>query len=165
MATFRYGLISDTHGEIHPALSNIFDGVEAIYHGGDVVGMNVINALNALAPTFAIAGNCDSPSDELPLTRVEDAAFGRIGIAHGHLFSTDKARRHPQLLGEFKADDVRVILTGHSHQQHLEFSSHVFIVNPGAASHPRFKMQSSVCVLEWDQQTNLLRFDFVALKW
>lgn len=165
MPILRYGLISDTHGEIHPALSDIFACVEAIYHSGDVVGMNVIGALNAIAPTFAIAGNCDSPSDAMPLARVEQAAFGRTGMAHGHLFSTDKARRHHQLASEFKADDVRVILTGHSHQQHLEFSGNVFIVNPGAASHPRFKMQSSVCVLEWNSQTNLLRLDFVALKW
>ncbi|MDP8244933.1 MAG: metallophosphoesterase family protein [Candidatus Hinthialibacter antarcticus] len=160
----RFGFISDTHGEVHPALTELFAGVQAIYHGGDVVGAQVLDALNAIAPTFAVAGNCDSLGDGLPLSRVVDAPFGRIGIAHGHLYSADKIQRYRQMLTEFKGDDVRVILTGHSHQQHLEFSNNIFLVNPGSASRPRLKMQSSVCMMEWDPQTDLLRFDFVPLK-
>ena len=69
------------------------------------------------------------------------------------------------MLTEFKGDDVRVIVTGHSHHQHLEFCNNIYLVNPGAASRPRFKMQSSVCILEWDEQTDLMRFDFIPLKW
>ncbi|MBI1388603.1 MAG: YfcE family phosphodiesterase [bacterium] len=164
-AVKRYGIISDTHGAVHARISEIFHGVEAILHGGDVVGGEVLRALETIAPVYAVAGNCDAPGETLPLTRVVALPFGRAGLAHGHRYSQSKETRHREMLRDFERDGVRLIVTGHSHQQHLEFMKNAFIVNPGAASRPRFNLQSSVCVMEWNESTDLLRFDFIPLKW
>lgn len=161
----RFGIISDTHGALHDDVPVIFAGVKAILHGGDVMGESILRQLGAIAPVHAIAGNCDIPGEALPARRVVELPFGRAGMAHGHLHSSSKAARHRELLREFEADEVRLIVTGHSHQPHLEFSNDVYILNPGAAARPRFNLQSSVCVIEWDKAADLLKFEFVPLRW
>ena len=44
MAIYKYGLISDTHGTLHMKIFDIFQGVETIFHAGDVVGNKVWTA-------------------------------------------------------------------------------------------------------------------------
>ena len=53
------GLISDTHGYVDPRLAAAFAGVEAIVHAGDVGGVEVLDALRAMAPLYAVRGNND----------------------------------------------------------------------------------------------------------
>ncbi len=162
----RYGIISDTHGLFHEEIHQHFSGVDAILHGGDVVSDTVIKRLKIMAPTYAVAGNCDAKTVELPIRRVVELPFGNVGIAHGHLFSGRLEKRIQELLEDFAEDDVRLIVTGHSHSQLLDFRKNTFIINPGAACKPRFNLQSSLCVVSWDEDTNTLAFQFfIPLVW
>ena len=45
----RIGVISDTHGKLHPRVAEVFAGVEAIIHAGDVGGGHVIETLRRIA--------------------------------------------------------------------------------------------------------------------
>lgn len=161
----QYGIISDTHGLFHPDIPKHFEGVEAILHGGDVVDPDILKLLGEIAPTYAVAGNCDYDSPDLPPSRVVALPFGKSGIAHGHLFSTNKEKRSLELIEFFKSEEVRLIVTGHSHAQLLDFQKNVFLCNPGAACKPRFNLQSSLCVLNWDSEQDTLAFDFKPLVW
>ena len=51
----RYGVISDTHGSVHPKVFDVFAGVRRIFHCGDIGSPNVITDLQAIAPV-QIAG-------------------------------------------------------------------------------------------------------------
>ncbi len=165
MAKRRFGLLSDTHGAVHPALFERLADVENILHAGDVGGEDVLAELRLLASTHAVCGNVDYPSADLPETRVVDLPFGRVGIAHGHRYPTDREARARALLDTFAPNDVRVILHGHSHLQLLDFRNGVWVVNPGSAGHPRFRTVASFCLLEWESDHDLLRFDFQPLSW
>ena len=161
----RFGLISDTHGFVHRDVHRIFADVEEILHAGDVGGEHVLEELKIIASVQAISGNVDHHSTVLPLSRTVEMPFGRVGMAHGHMFPADRERRGKALREHFAAHEVRLILHGHSHLPLLERRGGAWLLNPGAAGRPRFGIPSSVCVLEWDPDHDLLRFDFQPLGW
>src|SRR3954454_12138009 len=55
------GVLSDTHGDLHPALLPLFrrEGVELILHAGDVGRYSIIEQLREMAPVHAVCGNVD----------------------------------------------------------------------------------------------------------
>ncbi|MCB2155132.1 metallophosphatase family protein [bacterium] len=160
----RYGLISDTHGNLHPQVFELFEGVEAIFHAGDVVGEHILDELEAIAPTHAVHGNCDLMSPRLPALRVIDAAFGKVVITHSHLIQSGMA--HPKtFVRHFAAQQPRLILFGHTHQRYQALHDGVWVVNPGSAGKPRFRDVPSLAILEWDGERKQFTFDFIALDW
>ncbi|MCC6547584.1 metallophosphoesterase family protein [Candidatus Sumerlaeota bacterium] len=162
----KIGLISDTHGRVHPRIHEIFAGVDLILHAGDSGGDDVLDELEIIAPVFAVAGNVDSVSTRQPLKRIVDLPIGRIAIAHGHEYPVKPDQRAAELCGTFRPNRVRLILYGHSHIQRMEQREGIHIVNPGAASPPRFNhAESSVGILACDGPNADLRFEFVKLEW
>src|SRR5512143_3962257 len=82
------GVIADSHipdrmrdlpQGVYPALA----GVEAILHAGDVCTQRVLDALAAIAPVYAVAGNRDFFL-KLPLERQLTFDGVTIGLTHGH---------------------------------------------------------------------------------
>ena len=55
------GILSDTHGYFHPALDEVLADVDLILHAGDVGRAEILDRLEALAPTRAVWGNIDGP--------------------------------------------------------------------------------------------------------
>ncbi len=151
-----YGLISDTHGYVHPDLFTIFEGVEAILHAGDVGGEHVLQELEAIAPVFAVAGNMDVVSARMPPMRVVTLDFGVAVITHSHLIPQ---RDLAGLVKHFKAQDPRLIVYGHTHIQYCAKKNGIWVVNPGPASRPRFNDIQSVVIASWDEDKDELTFD------
>jgi len=146
MSTTHYGLVSDTHGFVHPALYGAFEGVEAILHAGDVCGAHVMEDLGAIAPLYAVRGNCDAPDPGLPDVRRVELPGGLAIITHGHLH--DRATIEPSMFARiYVANKPRLILFGHSHRWFCERLEGVWIVNPGSAGRPRFSDPPSAAVL------------------
>lgn len=165
MALRRFALVSDTHGRVHRRFHEALADVEAILHAGDVGGEEVLLELRIHAAVYAVAGNVDMTSATLPPWRVVELPFGKAGIAHGHRQSMDQWERSRQLRDMFAPKEVRLIVHGHSHLPFLDYRSGVYVVNPGAAGRPRFGDPSGFCLLEWDSERDLLRFDFQPLDW
>ena len=44
----KIGLISDTHGYFDPKIPELFDGVERIFHAGDIGSNTILNALEEI---------------------------------------------------------------------------------------------------------------------
>jgi hypothetical protein len=135
------GLISDTHGLVRPQVFPALEGVELIFHAGDV-GENVLEELSAIAPVEAVYGNTD-PTDDPRLVQSIARTIGglRIHVSHGHELGSPTPER---LLGTYDAD---VIVYGHTHQQKIVEADGRLVVNPGAAGARRFKIKPSVAVL------------------
>lgn len=176
MALHRYGLLSDTHGHLHREVFRLFRGVEGIFHAGDVMGAGVLAELETIAPTFAVAGNCDPPGDGLPLLRVENLPFGRLILTHSHLL--ESTGRDPESLARhFAPRHPRVIVFGHTHRAHAKVYDGVWVVNPGPAGKPRLRDEPSVAVMTWDDQAiqpnaganarhaGAIDFDFFGVDW
>jgi uncharacterized protein len=78
------GIISDTHGLMRPEAIAALQGSELIIHAGDVGKPEVIDQLNAIAPTHAVRGNVDTQSwaRTLPDTKVIEAGGLRVFVQH-----------------------------------------------------------------------------------
>lgn len=125
-ATLRIGVLSDTHGELDPAVLEVFAGVDHIIHAGDIGSPGILLDLEALAPVTAVLGNMDHPSPGLRLRDVERVEFGGV-----RFLVTHRPVRAPL------AGTAHVIVTGHTHRPRIQEEDGVLYVNPGSASEPR----------------------------
>lgn len=56
----KIGLLSDTHGWIHPELYNYFAACDEIWHAGDIGNIETADALSNFKPLRAVYGNIDN---------------------------------------------------------------------------------------------------------
>ena len=141
--TFRLGIISDTHGQVHPAVADVFRGVDHIVHAGDIGGEHVIAALEKLAPVTAVRGNNDDDSGE-EIARFEVGGL-RVLLTHILPRPHEPDERVLESLRETPAD---VVVFGHSHLPHDEHVGKVWYFNPASAGPRRFDFPVSVGIFE-----------------
>lgn len=165
MSIRRWGLISDTHGQVHRRVHELLGGVEMILHAGDVGEPGILDELGLIAPVLAVAGNVDYVTPVMPLRRTVELPFGKVGIAHGHLFPSGPRERSEALLAAFAAEAPRVILYGHSHIALEELRGETMVLNPGSAGPPRFRSRPSLAILEWNPAKDELRFNLSMFDW
>lgn len=132
--SLRIGLISDTHGLLRPQALEAMQGCDAIVHACDVGKPEVLDALVALAPLYAIAGNIDNAPWARDLPEVLNV---QIGGARLHLLHDLKALRPASLAAD-------VVISGHSHKPLVFNRDGVLFINPGSAGPRRFKLPISV---------------------
>ena len=126
-AAFEIGAISDTHGQLRPEALIALEGSAVIFHAGDICGQWIISQLEELAPTYAVAGNCDEDT-ALDLIVCKELGGLKILMYHGHLLVEEAA---------YKAD---IIITGHTHRPAIEWEGKVLRLNPGSAGPRRFNL-------------------------
>ena len=134
------GIISDTHGLMRPEALDALQGCSAIIHAGDIGGESVLRALNDVAPVYAVRGNNDTGewAAAIPIaTRVTIAGIC-IQVLH------DIAELH-RVRG---AEQVQVVITGHSHRPSIEQRQAILFINPGSAGPRRFTLPVSIAKME-----------------
>jgi putative phosphoesterase len=139
----RIGVISDTHGVVHPAIPEIFASVDHILHAGDIGGEHVLNALNALAPVTSIRGNNDDATGEDILRTKIDTL--RILLTH---ILPRPHKLAPRVLNSLKHEPADLVVFGHSHLPHNELVDGVRYFNPASSGPRRFSYPVSVGLLE-----------------
>lgn len=149
----RVLVISDTHlgtGQSQRLIERIREHVEvadAILHAGDVTDIEVLGALSAFAPVYAVLGNNDI-GVPLPQRRQFEIDGCAVAMVHD---SGSSAGRGPRLHRIFPTADV--VVFGHSHAPWNEVDlrsgdGHVQrAVNPGSAMQRRMQAHCSVAWL------------------
>ena len=134
------GIVSDTHGYVDGRLIEAFAGVDAIVHAGDVGSEDVLEALRAIAPVYAVQGNNDVPLGGLGLPERLDVELegARLHVVH----ELPDARPQP---------DTQAIVFGHSHRQLCETRDGVLYLNPGAAGRRGFHALQTAALLRIEQ--------------
>jgi uncharacterized protein len=129
------GLISDTHGLLRPEALEALRGSRLIVHAGDVGRPEILDLLNAVAPTFAVRGNIDTQPWAVPLPATEAVEVGPhlIWVLH------DIAQLDLDPTVGFAA-----VVYGHSHKPAIETRAGVLYVNPGSAGPRRFRLPVTV---------------------
>ena len=138
------GLIADTHGLVRPAIAEVFRGVHAIVHAGDVGGRAVLAALSAIARVDAVYGNVDDRHDP-SLARERRVSIGglTIHVSHGH-----ELGRPTGELALARYRDADIVVFGHTHRSVVvRGADGRLAVNPGAAGPRRFDVRPSVARL------------------
>ena len=134
----QIGVIADTHGLMRPEALDALAGSELIIHAGDVGKIDILEALESIAPVVAIKGNIDrGETNYLPDTETIDSTGSNIYVLHD--------------LNELDFDPVQkdfdVVISGHSHKPQITEKDGVLYLNPGAAGQRRFKLPISIAHL------------------
>lgn len=136
----RIGVISDTHGLLRPEALAALQGCDRIIHAGDIGKPEVLEALRKLAPLDAIRGNVDSGEWAAVIPETLDLQIGGLRIHVTHDVKTIKI--------DPVAEQVNVVIAGHSHQPKIEEVTGVLYLNPGSAGRRRFKLPISLALLD-----------------
>lgn len=162
----RIGLVSDTHvpsqlAELPPKLLDELRGVDAILHAGDLVTLEVLDLLNVIAPTTAVAGNMDPPEAARRLGRERILRMeGRaIGLKHGDQSHSLQDRYigldydAPEFELFFQAmatqlPDAKIIVFGHFHAPLIRQWRDRLFINPGAVASSPGRSSFGVLTLE-----------------
>ena len=135
----RIGVISDTHGLMRPQALAALAGCDPIIHAGDVGRPEVLDALRAIAPVYAVRGNVDvgAWARQLPETALVEVEGWRLYVLH------DRA----SLAVDPGVAGLRAVIAGHSHRPLIEMRDGVLHFNPGSAGPPRFRLPITVGIL------------------
>jgi putative phosphoesterase len=139
------GVLSDTHGTLHPRLLDVFReaGVERILHAGDVGKASVLAELQALAPTLAVRGNIDTVGVVARLP--EEVRFTEEEV---EVYVTHIGGKPDHWLPRLPVPRPAVAICGHSHVSLLQSLGGVLFLNPGAAgTRPRFGRELTAALL------------------
>ncbi len=133
------GLLSDTHGYLHPRVFDFMGDCHEIWHAGDIGNLEVIDKLQAFKPLRAVYGNIDGG---MLRTRFNETAFftiEQLKVAMIHIGGypgryTTTAR---QLIAQHKPD---LFISGHSHILKVmpDKRNNLLHINPGAAGKSGF---------------------------
>ena len=148
----RIGLISDTHipearEELWPQVFDVFQGVSAIFHAGDIYDIRVIDQLGEIAPIYVARGNGDDGSggrdvqpDDPRLKEVWLAEYGGVKIGLTHYIPMPELPPHltvskwiDRLYPETRPD---VLIYGDTHVEQIDLYDGVLCVNPGSPTFP-----------------------------
>ena len=135
------GILSDTHGWLHPNLAHELQGVDLILHAGDIGSIEQIDELAAIAPVRAVWGNVDGWDLRHPFP--EHDRFEVAGVRFWMTHIAGKPGRWQRGMGSALAEDTPdVFVCGHSHILQIErvqALGGMLFVNPGAAGRQGFQ--------------------------
>jgi uncharacterized protein len=135
----RIGLLSDTHGFLHPDLPRIFGACDEIWHAGDFGSMGVADGLKAIKPLRGVYGNIDG----------QDIRFSHPRILRFHCEQVDVLMMHiggypgnysQEALSIIRESPPTLFISGHSHILKVQFDKrhNLLYINPGAAGKSGF---------------------------
>lgn len=162
----RVLVTSDTHlrigARLPDALLQLADRADHLIHAGDVITLDVLHSLEALAPVTAVHGNVCEPEVAARLPKRAQVTLDgvRFGIVHD---AGTASERHDRLRRWFP--DCDVLVYGHTHLPELERTQDeaVLVINPGSPVQRRRAPWHSACWLELDAgrvvEADLMRID------
>lgn len=137
MKTLRTLIIADTHNKLPQTILDLAATADEIWHLGDVCAERILDELRVIGPPVTVVrGNCDS-NFQWPL--VVDLV--RAGLR----FRLQHIPPEPRLLS---AENVDVILHGHTHVPRNERRGGILFLNPGCVTRPNQGSPASVAWLE-----------------
>ena len=147
------GVISDTHGLLRQDAIAALGGSDLSVHAGDVGRPEILDALRAIAPVWAVRGNVDTEpwAASLPLVEVVTAERVQLYVLH----RIDDLDLDPAAAG------FAAVVYGHSHKPAVEVRKGVLYLNPGSAGPRRFQLPVSLARLR--VQGGTIEHEFVPL--
>ena len=134
MTVKRIGLLSDTHGFLHPGVSDFFSSCDEIWHAGDIGSMEVVARLRELKPLRAVYGNIDGISLRQEFSEVEIFHCEQVKVLMIHIGGYP-GRYSPQARKLIEEHQPRIFISGHSHILKVipDRKYDLLHINPGAA--------------------------------
>ena len=131
---FKVGILSDTHSHIDDRILHHLQGVDEIWHAGDIGQLDVTDSLARIAPVRAVYGNIDCH-----LVRATFPEWQRIDVAglsvHMVHIGGRPGRYAAGIRQHLSLERPDVFICGHSHLLRVERDESWggLYINPGAA--------------------------------
>lgn len=135
----RIGLISDTHGYLHPNLEKLFAQCDEIWHAGDVGNYEVIEQLEKMKPLKGVYGNIDG--QDIRTRFPKNLRFNCEGVDVWITHIGGYPNRYNQdIREEIRRNPPKLFICGHSHILKVMFDEKLKLlhINPGAAGQQGF---------------------------
>jgi putative phosphoesterase len=135
----KIGLLSDTHGWLHPRLFDHFADCDEIWHAGDIGNVATADQLSGFRPLKAVYGNIDDaivrriyPENLIFMAEGMRVRLTHIGGMPGHY---DR-----RVLPELIENPPDIFICGHSHIAKVMYDKKAgfLYMNPGAAGYNGF---------------------------
>lgn len=133
------GLLSDTHGYLHPRVFDFMKACDEIWHAGDIGNLEVADKLKEFKPLRAVYGNIDGGILRTIFNETEVFTIEQTKVAMIHIGG------YP---GRYSASAKKIIkqlqpnlfISGHSHILKImpDNKNNLLHINPGAAGKSGF---------------------------
>lgn len=150
----RIGILSDTHGFLHPRIEAYLKNTDLILHAGDLGNFSVLENLKKIQKTYAVYGNIDGTDirntcKEYVVLEVEAKKILMIHIGGYPGRYTPKARK---LIQQHQPD---LFISGHSHILKVmpDKKNNLLHINPGASGRSGFHKKFTAIRLIIDSNT------------
>lgn len=145
----KIGILSDTHGYLHPHIFQFFEGCAEIWHAGDIGHSDLLDELSLIAPTRAVWGNMDdwdtrSHTSEKLIFTCEEHKVGMMHIAEKRFYARHEGELIPRIGGLSYTEEAQQLILqehptlfigGHSHLLKViyDHQHQLLFINPGSA--------------------------------
>jgi len=135
----KIGLLSDTHGWIHPSLFEHFKECDEIWHAGDIGNIETADRLAAFKPFRAVYGNIDDAVVRKVYKENLKFKVEGVKIWITHIGGTPGHYDH-RVRSSVYADPPDIFICGHSHIAKVmhDPKGGFLYINPGAAGYNGF---------------------------
>jgi putative phosphoesterase len=135
----KAGLISDTHGWIHPGIFEHFKDVDEIWHAGDIGNLETADALAAFKPLKAVYGNIDDAGVRRVFKENLDFNAEEVRVRITHIGGTP-GHYDRRVRASLYEDPPDIFVCGHSHIALVrkDPKAGFLFINPGAAGYQGF---------------------------
>ena len=129
-------VVSDTHGIVLPvAYSLQRNKVDIVLHLGDYASdAKKIEQITGME-IYAVAGNCDENSKDVPEELVVEIRRKKFFLTHGHNYDVDNGI--DKIVEKAKEVGADYALFGHTHVHIRERVDGITVLNPGSTTLPR----------------------------
>jgi uncharacterized protein len=152
----KIGILSDTHGFVHPRVLDFFAEVDEIWHAGDIGDANVSRHLAAFKPLRAVHGNIDgvdmrTEHPEVQLFRIEELKVLMMHIG-GY-----PGRYDPKAKSMIEREKPGLFVCGHSHILKVIYDRKYDLlhINPGSAG--KYGMHKSITAVRFVVEGRIMR--------
>jgi len=130
----RIGLISDTHGYLHPGIAEFFSNVDEIWHCGDIGTLETAEKLEKMKKFRAVYGNIDGQDIRRQYPEWLSFSCEDVKVLMTHIGGYP-GRYDARALQRILEDKPRLFLCGHSHILKVIYDKkhELLHINPGAA--------------------------------
>jgi putative phosphoesterase len=130
----KIGILSDTHGFIHPGVSDFFKDCDEIWHAGDIGNIETADELSKLKPFRAVYGNIDDTKvrTEYPEYELFNCETVKVLLIHIGGYPGRYGQKARQLIQQHQP---QLFISGHSHILKVmpDKKYKLLHINPGAA--------------------------------
>ena len=142
----KIGLLSDTHGWIHPRIFDFFENCDEIWHAGDIGNIETADRLNSFRPLRAVYGNTDDTKVRQVYGKNLRFTVDEVSVFITHIGGVS-GRYDREAAQELLKNTPTLFICGHSHIALVEYDNkyNLLHINPGAAGYMGFhKMMTAI---------------------